>query len=81
MKKISSNLNDQNTLSSIFICNDYKEDNFILSESFFYDDLVDENGKMIVKIPLVLLGDKIKVIYTDIYGNEFTEIKTKKELL
>lgn len=80
-EKINSNLNDQNTLSSIFICNDYKEDNFILSESFFYDDLVDKNGKMIVKIPLILLGDKIKVIYTDIYGNEFTEIKTKKELL
>lgn len=59
-------------LSSIFVCNNYVNDTFILTNSYFHADLV-KNSNIIIDIKAES-GDSIKVIYTDIYGNEVSEI-------
>ena len=59
-------------LSSIFVCDNYKEDTFILSNSYFQADLI-KNSKIAVDIKSSP-GNSIKIIYTDIYGNEASEI-------
>lgn len=59
-------------LSSIFVCNNYVNDTFILTNSYFHADLV-KNSNIIIDIKAEP-GDSIKVIYTDIYGNEVSEI-------
>ena len=68
-----------NSLSSIFVCKDYADD-FILTDVLFYDD-IEKNGIFSFEINLKEAGSIIKIIYTDIFGNEFTEIKNKKDIL
>lgn len=86
------------TLSSVFIDNNFDGKQFIMTNSFFADDLLpkkkkkvsesideeDENVREELKeikgegLTITLkkgdVGKKIMVIYTDIYGNDFTEI-------
>lgn len=65
-------------LSSVFICADFTSDKFILSEALFHEDLV-KNG--IVEFNIESKNDTVvKIIYTDIYGNELSEIIKTKEL-
>jgi len=69
------------TLSSIFICKNFNEE-FILSQALFHEDIVKPKMDTLeIKFPLSDLGDKLKLIYTDIYGNEFSEIINLKELI
>jgi site-specific DNA-methyltransferase (adenine-specific)/adenine-specific DNA-methyltransferase len=94
------------TLSAIFVDKDYNGTQFIMTESFFADDLLagkkgskkgvddnDESSAVIaeeiqkelrsvdksgLKIPFGKneIGKQLMVVYTDIYGNDFTEIFT-----
>lgn len=66
------------SLSSIFICNNFTPDKFILSEALFHADIV-KDGK--VEFNIDAEPDAVvKLIYTDIYGNELSEIIRIKDL-
>ena len=84
------------TLSSVFIDNNFNGKQFVMTDSFFADDLIPEKGtkkildktdneirKDLKKIKgdnlrIVFnkseVGKKMMIVYTDIYGNDFTEI-------
>lgn len=63
-------------LSSIFIDKNYNNSHFILDEAFFSEDLLKNNynkGVIEINFKRETLGKEIMVIYTDIFGNDFTE--------
>ncbi|MFW3405568.1 DNA methyltransferase [Aliarcobacter butzleri] len=83
-------LDNFETLSAIFIDKTYNNETFEMDEVFFADQLlpkkktkkddIRDSLKSLDKegLKLVLkkkeLGDKIMIVYTDIFGNDFTEI-------
>lgn len=60
-------------LSAIFIDRDYNNSEFIMTDALFADELNVENGVLKIKLDLSSVGNKIMIVYTDIYGNDFTE--------
>lgn len=85
--------NNFDTLSSIYIDFNFNEDTFEMDEVFFADEVLPKlTGKqeydveklkkngIVIELPKENLGDKIMVVYSDIYGNDFKEIlKVKGE--
>lgn len=83
-------LDNFETLSAVFIDKTYNNETFEMDEVFFADELLPKKKtkkddirnslKSLDKegLKLVLkkeeLGDKIMIVYTDIFGNDFTEI-------
>ena len=61
------------TLSALFIDYDY-EDTFIIDDVFFADEFKKENQKLLIKVNNENIGEKVMLIYVDMYGNEFKEI-------
>lgn len=61
------------TLSALFIDYDYKE-TFIIDDVFFVDEFKKENQKLLIKVSNENIGEKVMLIYVDMYGNEFKEI-------
>ncbi len=61
------------TLSALFIDYDY-EDTFIIDDVFFADEFKKENQKLLMKVNNENIGEKVMLIYVDMYGNEFKEI-------
>ena len=60
------------TLSSIFIDEEYDGCNFKLTKYYFNDELKSDDG--IINVPFSSINNSnIMVIYTDIFGNEFKE--------
>lgn len=49
------------------------DDRFILTKAYFKDDMKVVDGTVKLTLPDLTAGKKIKIIYIDIYGNEFTE--------
>lgn len=80
------------TLSAVFIDKDYNGKSFEMDEAFFADELLPSKTKKLEDIREELkehhnkslkisinrkeVGKQIMVVYTDIYGNDFTEIFT-----
>lgn len=48
--------------------------NFIMQDVFFADDIKTDNGYLVTIDKNGLLSKRIKVIYVDIFGNEFKEV-------
>lgn len=48
--------------------------NFIMQDVFFADDIKTDNGYLVTIDKSSLLSKRIKVIYIDIFGNEFKEV-------
>ena len=48
--------------------------NFIMQDVFFADDIKNDNGYLVTIDKSGLLSKRIKVIYIDIFGNEFKEV-------
>lgn len=66
--------NEFDLLSAVFIDADYNNEYFTLSDYFFNDEMkVEKDGSVILKTKISQNSTKIKVIYVDIYGNEFAE--------
>ena len=61
------------TLSALFLAYDY-EDTFIIDDAFFADEFKKENQKLLMKVNNENIGEKVMLIYVDMYGNEFKEI-------
>ena len=57
----------------IIIDYDYKEP-FIIDDVFFADEFKKKDQKLVIKINNVNIGERVMLIYADMYGNEFKEI-------
>lgn len=62
------------TLASIFIDKNYDGQNFIMTDYYFANDLKIMDDKITINLNKIGNSD-VMIIYTDIFGNEFTEIK------
>lgn len=62
------------TLSMVMVDYDYDGEVFALDAVFYATD-IEKNGWEI-RLPLEALGKQVMIIYMDIYGNEYREIKT-----
>ena len=60
-------------LSAIFIDRTYDNEEFIMTDALFSDELKYENGVLTINLERSSVGEKIMIVYTDIYGNDFTE--------
>lgn len=60
-------------LSAVFVDRSYNGKEFIMSDAYFSDELLEDNGELIITLNSKTVGKKIMVVYTDIYGNDFTE--------
>ncbi|MBN2392536.1 MAG: site-specific DNA-methyltransferase [Anaerolineae bacterium] len=65
------------TLSMVMVDYDYDGEVFAL-DAVFYAGEIEKNGWQ-VRLPLESLGKQAMIIYTDIYGNEYREIKTPSD--
>ena len=52
----------------------------VAQDTIFYASDIEKNGWE-VRLPLESLGQQVMIIYIDIYGNEYWEIKTPARLL
>lgn len=51
----------------------YNGKEFIMTDVFFSDEMRTENGALIIELDRKSVGNKVMVIYTDIFGNDLTE--------
>lgn len=76
-------LDNFETLSAIFIDKNYNNKYFVMDEAYFADELVcddtnnneinNKSKNIIIEMKLNRRTKSIMVVYTDIYGNDFTE--------
>jgi site-specific DNA-methyltransferase (adenine-specific)/adenine-specific DNA-methyltransferase len=64
-------------LSMVLVDRDYNGKFFNMTDYFFADDIKKEGYK--VRIPATKVGEKVCIIYLDIFGNERIEVKGIKE--
>ncbi len=62
------------TLSIVMVDYDYDGEVFVLDAVFYAGDI--EKSDWQVRMPLESLGRQVMIIYIDIYGNEYKEVKT-----
>jgi site-specific DNA-methyltransferase (adenine-specific)/adenine-specific DNA-methyltransferase len=67
----------KDALSMVLIDKDYNGKFFNMTDYFFAEDIKKEGYK--VRIPATNLGQKVCIIYLDIFGNERIEVKEIKE--
>lgn len=67
------NLTGFELLSAIFIDRAYNDNEFIMTDAIFSDDVEIKNDKIKIEFDLSSVGDKIMLVYTDIFGNDLTE--------
>lgn len=60
-------------LSAVFIDCNYNGKEFMVTDVFFSDKLKRTQDSVIVELNKTLVGERIMVVYTDIFGNHFTE--------
>lgn len=60
------------SLSMVIIDNNYNDEEFMMSDCFFKDDI--SQTKFGMTIPIKASGNKICVVFVDIYGNEFKQV-------
>lgn len=63
-----------NTLSAIFIDENYNGTTFEMTKSFFAEDLAVKDGTIKIDLDDKNIGSKLMIVYTDIFGNDFTEV-------
>ncbi|MEG2013580.1 MAG: site-specific DNA-methyltransferase [Anaerovoracaceae bacterium] len=68
-------------LSAIFIDNNYNGSEFIMDEYYFYDELLQIEDRIIINLDKYISGNKVMIVYTDIYGNDFTEILSDRRTI
>ena len=66
-------------LSSIFIDKNYNGKEFKFTDFYFIEDLNVNNEEAEIDLGLLVKNQKIMIVYTDIYGNDFSEIYEIKE--
>jgi len=74
MVKGATQKGNRETLSMVMVDYDYNGEVFALDAVFYAADI--EKNDWEVRLPLESLGEQAMIIYMDIYGNEYREIKT-----
>lgn len=74
MAKGATQKENRKTLSMVMVDYDYDGEVFNLDAVFYASD-IEKNGWE-VRMPLESLGQRALIVYIDIYGNEYREIKT-----
>ena len=74
MLKGASQIPNRESLSMIMVDFDYNGDTFNLQKVFYASEIEKNNWE--VHLPVESFKNKIMIIYLDIYGNEYREIKT-----
>ncbi|OEU60253.1 MAG: hypothetical protein BBJ57_04690 [Desulfobacterales bacterium PC51MH44] len=74
MLKGASQIPNRESLSMIMVDFDYNGDTFNLQKVLYASEIEKNNWE--VPLPVESFKDKIMIIYLDIYGNEYREIKT-----
>lgn len=77
MLKGASQLENRESLSMIMVDFDYDGEIFNLDKSFYASEIEKDGWK--VFLPLENIKKQIMIIYLDIYGNEYREIKTLQD--
>ncbi len=72
--KLDKNNNIIGEILAMVLVDTSDNNNFIMQEVYFADDIKVKNGYVFSIERSHLSGDKIKIIYVDIFGNEFREI-------
>lgn len=67
------NLTGFDLLSAIFVDRNYNGKEFIMTDVFFSDEIKCENDTLVIELNKESFGNKIMVVYTDIFGNDLTE--------
>lgn len=60
-------------LSAVFIDANYNGKEFIMTNVFFSDELKSSGTALSIELDKALVGEKMMVVYTDIFGNDLTE--------
>lgn len=60
-------------LSAVFLDRNYNGQEFIMTDVFFSDEIKCENETLIIELDKSSVGNRIMVVYTDIFGNDLTE--------
>ena len=74
MIKGASQLANRESLSMVMTDFNYKNDTFNLDKSFFAQEI--ENNGWEIHLPFDAIKENIMLVYLDIYGNEYREIKS-----
>lgn len=69
--------NPKDALSMVLIDKDYNDKYFNMTNYFFADDIKKEGYK--VRIPATKVGERICIIYLDVFGNERIEVNPLKD--
>ncbi len=67
----------KDALSMVLIDRDYNGKYFNMTDYLFADEIKKENYK--IRIPAIKIGEKVCIIYLDVFGNERIEVKGIKE--
>lgn len=71
--KEEKQMTDNELLSAIFVDSNYNGKDFVMTDVFFFDDLLVEDSKLAFELNRSDVGERIMLVYTDIFGNDFTE--------
>ena len=63
-------------LSAVFIDKNYNGKQFITTDVFFLDEIKRDNNTLVIKLDRKNMGNKLMLVYTDIFGNELAECVT-----
>jgi len=77
MVKGATQKGNRETLSMVMVDYDYNGEVFALDAVFYAADI--EKNDWEVRLPLESLGEQAMIIYMDIYGNEYREVKTQDD--
>lgn len=72
--KLDKNNKEIKEILEMVLIDSSDNNNFIMQDVFFADDIKTENGYLVTIDKSNLLSKHIKVIYIDIFGNEFKEV-------
>jgi site-specific DNA-methyltransferase (adenine-specific)/adenine-specific DNA-methyltransferase len=71
--KNEKDLTSFETLSAVFIDSQYDGNAFKMTDVFFSEDLKEEKGKINIALEPKMVGNKVMAVFTDIFGNDFSE--------
>lgn len=60
-------------LSAVFIDRNYNGKEFMMTDAFFLNDMKKQEDSRIIEFDKNTVGEKMMVVYTDIFGNDLTE--------
>jgi site-specific DNA-methyltransferase (adenine-specific)/adenine-specific DNA-methyltransferase len=79
MLKGASQIANRESLSMVMVDFNYNGDTFNLEKVFYASEI--EKNDWQIHLPVESFKNKIMIIYLDIYGNEYREIKTKDDFI